>query len=257
MAALGVPVICQKPMAPTLAAAERMVSACRVCRCAFFRARELALADSHTGAEAGPERRRDRRAFRGWITMISGFPVFSNQPSLRDAGRFILSDLGSHLFDVARFLFGEATNLYCQAGRVHQDIKGEDVATVMMRTAAGMTVVVVMGYAENHLEHDWFPETHIFVEGAKGSIELGSHYWIRVTTETGTHSKRYRPSSYRWIDPAYAVVQSSMVPCLSDLLRALQGQGFAETTGEDNLKTVRLVSAAYESAANGCAVRFW
>jgi predicted dehydrogenase len=35
------------------------------------------------------------------------------------------------------------------------------------------------------------------------------------------------------------------------LLLALRGAGAAETTGEDNLKTVRLVFAAYESASTG------
>jgi predicted dehydrogenase len=37
-------------------------------------------------------------------------------------------------------------------------------------------------------------------------------------------------------------------------LSALQGNGRAETTGEDNLKTVRLVFAAYDSAASGQAL---
>ena len=40
-----------------------------------------------------------------------------------------------------------------------------------------------------------------------------------------------------------------------ELLRHLTGQSRAETTGEDNLKTVQLVVAAYESAASGETVR--
>jgi hypothetical protein len=36
----------------------------------------------------------------------------------------------------------------------------------------------------------------------------------------------------------------------------LRGEGPAETTGEDNLKTVRLVFASYDSAASGQAIRF-
>jgi hypothetical protein len=39
------------------------------------------------------------------------------------------------------------------------------------------------------------------------------------------------------------------VPCCADLLAHLRGEKVAETTGEDNLKTVRLVFGAYESAA--------
>jgi NAD(P)-dependent dehydrogenase (short-subunit alcohol dehydrogenase family) len=44
----------------------------------------------------------------------------------------ILTDMGSHLLDTARFLFGEAQSLYCRTAKVHKDIRGEDVATVMM-----------------------------------------------------------------------------------------------------------------------------
>jgi hypothetical protein len=36
----------------------------------------------------------------------------------------------------------------------------------------------------------------------------------------------------------------------------LRGDGEAETTGEDNLKTMRLTFAAYESARIGKAIRF-
>jgi predicted dehydrogenase len=44
------------------------------------------------------------------------------------------------------------------------------------------------------------------------------------------------------------VVHSSIVPCNANLLAAIKGEGTAETSGEDNLKTVRLVFAAYDSA---------
>ena len=56
--------------------------------------------------------------------------------------------MGSHILDVARFLFGEADSLYCQTHRVHRDIRGEDVATVMLRMRAATTVVCEMAYAE-------------------------------------------------------------------------------------------------------------
>ena len=105
-----------------------------------------------------------------------------------------------------------------------------------------------MSYA-TRMEKERFPETFVFVEGEKGSAELGPDYWIRVTTEQGTLAKRYPPPRYNWADPAYDVVHASIVPCQEDLMAALRGIGSAETTGEDNLKTLRLVYGAYESAA--------
>jgi predicted dehydrogenase len=254
-AARRVPVICQKPMAPSLAEAERMVAACRRARVPFFihenwrwqtpmRALKRVLDAGKIGAP-----------FRARLDMLSGFPVFKNQPALRELEQFILTDLGSHTLDAARFLFGEAETLCCHTHRVHRDIKGEDVATVMMRTAGGATVVVNMAYAENFLEHDHFPETFCFVEGDRGSVELGPDYWLRVTTRAGTHARRHPPPRYPWANPAYAVVHASIVDCNRDLLRALQNGTLAETHAEDNLKTMKLVFAAYESAADGRVVR--
>ena len=199
-----------------------------------------------------------RTPFRARIDMISGFPVFKNQPFLKELPQFILSDLGTHILDVARFLFGEASSLYCHTRRVHPDIKGEDVATVMMKMGPQQTTVLCeMAYAENPLEREVFPQTLMFIEGDKGSLELAPDYWIHVTTKACTTRNRYAPTHFAWADPAYDVVQSSIVDCHRDLLRALSGSGHAETTGDDNLRTLRLVLAAYDSAAagNGVAIK--
>src|SRR6185295_12275316 len=76
------PVVCQKPMASSRAEAERMVQVCRRARVPFFihenwrwqrPIRELKRV-LDTGAIGAP--------FRARIDMISGFPVFQNQPFL-------------------------------------------------------------------------------------------------------------------------------------------------------------------------------
>jgi predicted dehydrogenase len=253
-AAHRLPVICQKPLAPSLAEAERMVAVCREAGVPLLvhenwrwqtpiRALKAAL---DTGVIGVP--------FRARIDMISGFPVFDNQPFLKELQQFIVTDMGSHILDVARFLFGEADSLYCQTSRVHPDIKGEDVATVMLRMGGQTTVLCQMAYAGNYLEREAFPQTFAFVEGERGSIELGQDYWLRVTTQAGTHARRYPPPRYAWADPAYDVVQASMVPCQANLLGALRGEQPAETTGEDNLKTTRLVFGAYASVAQNAVI---
>ena len=67
-------------------------------------------------------------------------------------------------------------------------------------------------------------------------------------------ARRVPPPRYAWADPAYDVVHASIVSCHADLLAALQGVKSAETTAEDNLKTLDLVFAAYESARTRQAV---
>ena len=244
-----IPVISQKPMAVSLEEAEGMVRACREAGVPFFVHENWRWQTAIRALKAVLDEGQIGEVFRARVDFVTGFPVFSNQPFLRELEQFILTDIGSHILDAARFLFGEMTSLYCRTRKIHADIRGEDVATVMMGSAAGATVVCNMAYAENALEHDRFPETYVFVEGTRGSVELGPDFWVRTTTRSGTHARRWPPPRYAWADPAYDVVQASIVPCNANLLAGLRGTGGVETTGEDNLKTMRLVFGAYESAA--------
>jgi len=255
-ASRGVAVICQKPMALSLASAERMVAACAAARVPFFVHENFRWQTAIREVKRVLLEGTIGTPYRARLQLISGAPVFENQPFFRDLEQFLLTDMGSHQLDVARYLFGEAGSLICHIDRIHSDIKGEDVATVMLRMRSKVTVVVFMAYAENFIEHDRNPETFMFIEGSKGSLELGPDYWVRVTTSSGTHAKRFSPPRYPWADPAYEVVQASIVPCHQNLLGALRGEGAAETRAEDNLETARLVFAAYDSAATGQAMKF-
>jgi len=253
VAAHELPVICQKPMATSLEEAEHMVRVCRETGVPFFVHENWRWQTPIRQVKRVLSEKGIGNPFRARIHYCSSFPVFDNQPSLKELEQFILTDMGSHILDVARFLFGEAESVYCQTYRVHRDIKGEDVATVMMKMGNGTTVVCEISYA-SRTEHERFPETYIFVEGEMGSLELGPDYWLRVTTVDGTHARRYPPPRYAWAQPTHDVVHSSIVACNANLLQALRGEGPAETRGEDNLKTVRLIFAAYESAASGQAI---
>jgi len=249
-----VPVICQKPLAPTLAEAEALVAEARAAGVPFLVHENWRWQSPIRALKQVLERAEIGDVFRARIDFVTGFPVFANQPFLRELQQFIITDIGSHLLDAARFLFGPIVSVYCQTRRVHGDIRGEDVATVTMRSAAGAIITCNMAYAENYLERDVFPETLIFVEAEHGSAELAADYQVRVTTRRGTHAVRHPPRQYAWADPAYALVQASIVPCNADLLNHLTGRGQAETTAEDNLQTVRLVFAVYESAATDSVV---
>jgi predicted dehydrogenase len=141
--------ICQKPMAPSLVEAEKMVRVCRRAGIAFavhenwrWQTPVQALKKALNSGIIGT-------AFRARIDMVSGFPVFVQQPFLRKLEQFIITDLGSHMLDTARFLFGEVERLYCRTQRVHADIKGEDVATIMLSMKNGAVVTANMAYVDH------------------------------------------------------------------------------------------------------------
>ena len=242
-----IPVICQKPMANDFETAQTMVQLCRTASVPFFIHEnwrwQRPIREVKKVLDAG----RIGTPFRARIDFNSSFPVFENQPFLRELERFILSDVGTHILDVARFLFGEAARLTCQTRRINQTIRGEDVATVLLQMANGITVTCTLSYA-SRLEFERFPETFLLIEGDRGSIELAPDFWIRVTDQEGTSAKRHPSPVYSWADPNYALIHASIVECHRNLVGGLRGSDPAETTGADNLRTLQLVFEAYESA---------
>lgn len=248
------PVICQKPMAATWRDARMMVQFCARKRTPFLIHENFRWQAPMRALAAELRRGTIGRTFRARIDFISGFPVFANQPFLAGLDQFVISDVGSHALDLARFLFGEARSVYCRTRRINKSIKGEDVATIMLETCGGAHIVINLAYAGNALEREVFPETLVFVEGENGSAELSPGCVLRTTTREGTLVRKANPAHYSWADPRYAVVHSSIVDCNANLLAALQGRGVAETSAQDNLRTMRLVFGAYESAACGCAI---
>ena len=252
----GVPVISQKPMATNLVEAEELVSLCRAAQVPFLvhenwrwqstlrRVREIL----DSGAIGAP--------FRARIDMISGFPVFVNQPALRTLDQFLLAGHGQPhpgpgTVPLRR---GREPLLPHPPGplRHPRGRRGDRPDADGREPHVGR---LPDGFAENPLEHECFPQTLVFIEGDRGSLEVAPDYWVRVTTSAGTLARRFVPPHFAWADPDYEVVHASLVPCLANLLGGIKGAD-AETTAEDNLRTVRLVFAAYESARHDRVIRF-
>ena len=248
MAALtGIPVICQKPMAPKLTVAEQMLRQCNESGVPLYihenwrwQTPIRKLKEIIDSGEIG-------KMFKSRVTFCSAFPVFDNQPFLAELDEFILTDIGSHILDVCRFLFGEVSSLLCHTASVNPKIKGEDVANVFMKMQNGISCLAELSYA-SILEYEPFPETFVLVEGEMGSVNLTKNCKIHVTTRNGTRIVNATPPSYSWADPKYNLVHASIVDCNRDLLNALRGKAIAETTGKDNIQTVRLVHASYTSS---------
>ncbi len=246
----ALPVICQKPLAPDFASAQRMVRTCEAAKVPLYVHENFRWQQPIRHLKKLLDNDTIGTPFRARIYFNSAFPVFKNQPFLAQLERMMLADVGVHLLDVGRFLFGEVTRLYCQTQRVNSDIKGEDVATLLLETVGGMTVTVEMSYA-SVVDYESFPQTLVEVEGNRGSVRLGPDYCFTVITREGQRPEQLTLPSYDWVHPQYAVVQSSMVEIHRHFLAGLRDGQAVETSGADNLRTLRLVEAAYESVKRG------
>ncbi|TAE49997.1 MAG: gfo/Idh/MocA family oxidoreductase [Bacteroidetes bacterium] len=248
-AAKGIAVICQKPMAPSFNEAKAMLEFCQNHQSPLFIHENFRWQAPIRQLKQALDSGRIGTVFKAKVSFCSAFPVFDNQPFLAELEHFILTDIGSHVLDICRFLFGDARSLYALTQRVNPRIKGEDVAHVLMEMENGVHCFAEMSYA-SLLEKEAFPQTLVLVEGTQGSAHLTNDFVLKITTREGTFSEKIDPVMYPWLDPEYAVVHSSIVDCNKDILRGLQG-GPCETTGADNLKTVALVWGAYASAKTG------
>jgi len=238
-----VPVICQKPMGPDYAACQRMVQTCSQAGIPF-------LVHENTRWQAGfraMKRLMDSGAigapFRAKI-VLNDYDNFTNQPYMKVERRLTIADTGSHTLDVIRFFFGEAQEIYCRTQRIRSDIAGEDVATIMLRCGD----VTVLNELSNST-HMYDAYTQMIIEGTAGTLELLTEHRVRLTTVEGTRIERHVPPVYAWSQGAHPWL-TSIVPCHANLLQAIQAgnASLAETNSVDNLKTMRLVYAAYDSA---------
>lgn len=247
----GVNIICQKPLAPSFGEAQRIVKAAKNVTFMVhenFRWQRPMLELKKAAARLGD-------LFFGRIQFRSGYDVYADQPYLATDERFIIYDLGVHLFDLARFFFGEAATLSCYTQRVNPNIVAEDVATALLQMKSGAHVVVDMSYASK-LEHEAFPQTLVALEGIKGSARLDIDYGLSATIEGQTEHFDVSPRAVDDISPPVNAIPESVLNIQRHFIDCLENGKVPNTSGEDNLRTLELTFGAYRSAAQGETIKF-
>jgi len=249
-AAAGVNLICQKPLADTMEDARAMVAAAEAAGVTMmvhenFRwqsAIRRAAAEIEAGAIGAP--------FWGRVSFRSAFDVYAAQPYLATDARFIIQDLGIHILDVARFLFGDVASLSATTRRVNPRIRGEDVATMLMTHENGVTSVVDCSYA-TRLPVEPFPQTLLEVDGDAGTLRLDAGYRLTVFGPRGLREIDAAPPLLPWAERPWHNIQESVLRIQEHFAECLAAGRAPETSGADNVRTLGLVHAAYASAEAG------
>lgn len=244
----GKHVITQKPMAESVHQCVEMVEACDRAGVRLF------VHDNwrwQTPVRRFLEWYRQRpagQARRGRFSYLSSFPVFDLQPSLKEAKRFILMDMGTHIVDTARAFLGDLAWVAAQTATITPGVAGEDLATILAGTAAGTQCTIELSYASpTDGEHDL--ETLIQLECDDGVMELGHDFRASLTTRGGrTVSRRFPPATHDWLLPQYTLSMGSCLPANRSFYEALTTGRESENDGRDYLNTMEAVFAAYESA---------
>jgi len=138
----GAAVICQKPFADTLACihhglriGERAGKPLIVHENFRWQAPIIALrAKLVEGVIGAPAYAR--------ISFRHRVDVYAGQRYLAEGARLALMDVGLHLFDVSRFLFGDAADLHCRTQSLRSGIAGEDMFLATLQQKVGALVAV-------------------------------------------------------------------------------------------------------------------
>jgi D-apiose dehydrogenase len=246
-ASRGVAVICQKPFAPTLEDAKAIVAACKHANVPLmvhenFRWQSpiQKVKEILSCGEIGD-------VFWGRVSFRSAYDVFSGQPYLAEGARFIVEDLGIHALDVARFLFGNVSNVSARIKRVNPMIKGEDVATILLDHGGGVTSIVDCSYASVN-EMELFPQTLLEIDGNLGTLRLEANYQLIVTAKGKTRRIDVSPPILPWASKPWHNIQESVALIEQHWVNCLRNKTEPQTSGRDNLKTFALVEAVYRSA---------
>jgi predicted dehydrogenase len=242
-AARGVDVMCQKPLAPTLAEAQALV--------------ESVDARVRLMVHENWRYRPWYRQIKSWIQEGQiGVPLLANmalyssgllpderglrpdlerQPFMAREIRFLIAEVLIHQIDVVRWLMGPLRVVGARASRTIDVVDGETMATILMETADGRPVTVsgmmaAPGFPPRTLDR-------LELIGTAGSAVLDrtslSLLGAQKKSVTYDFAQSYQASFDSTIE--------SFVDCLET------GKQF-ETNASDNLETLRLVEHAYWAA---------
>jgi predicted dehydrogenase len=241
----GIAVLCQKPMAATLAEAEGLVGDLGATGRVMihdnwrFRATYRRLRQWLDAGIAGDIRRVQLDYLSsGMIADASGRrPAIVRQPNFAALERLLVMEVMIHHLDTLRFLLGDIELVTARLARSNDDIAGEDIATLTLRTADGTPVLL----AGNLAAHGEPPQARdqLRIYGSKGTIVLDG-YRLSCVGET-TIAEDFDP---------VLTYQGAYDSAVAHFLDTLEAGGQFETAPADNLRTLALVEAAYAADAN-------
>ena len=190
----------------------------------------------------------------GRVSFRTGYDIYKGQPYLAKEERFVLMDLGVHVFDMARVLLGEVEHISAELQKRNPNVAGEDTATMLLKHRSGAVSIVECTY-ESRRVPDVFPESLLEIEGPKGAIILKPGSVLDVTIEGKTKTYDADAPVLPWAERPWHIIQESVLATCDHILESFRAGRPADTSAQDNVRTFTLVEAAYEAASAGRSVR--
>jgi predicted dehydrogenase len=245
----GVHVLVEKPMAMSVAEAEKMLAASQKSGAKLMVAHCWRFDEDVNWLKAEASK-------LGKIIRTKGYGVHSNwgpggwftQKAL--AGGGAMADMGIHALDTARYLLGDPqpVSVYAKIGTFYKDFDVDDTGVIMVEWDNGTTSYIESGWWQPHMDG---PEAATQLYGTQGFgrlfptlLELPNAEKQRVDIVKSGFKfprKEHCPQSMYDAQMAY------FIECIRENKTPIPG-------GLEGLVNMKVVEAAYESSKTGKAV---
>lgn len=245
----GLPMICQKPLAPDFRTAAQIIELANASKQPFM---------VHENFRFQPWYREIKRLLQSGvvgqrlhtITMRSRLgdgwgqdAYLSRQPYFRTMPRLLIHETGVHFVDTFRYLAGEIAECSADIRRLNDVIVGEDSGLLRFRFAGGgVGVWDANRYNESTAENPRYTFGELLIEADGGSLWLHTDGSITIKPLGQPEYRHdFTPSKLGFGgDCVYA--------CQQHFLNVLAGKSSCETSPSEYLKSLQVVEALYESA---------
>ncbi len=254
-ASRGVAIVCQKPLAPTLAESARIVRNATEAGVRFmvhenfrwqpwYRAIKRILDDGRIGTPIHCYFRM--RTGDGW----GADAYLARQPFFREYPRLLVYETAVHFIDTFRYLLGEIDEVYAKLRRLNPVIRGEDAGQICFSFASGATAILDANrYNETEADNPRYTFGELRLDAIEGHLVMEADSSMRIKPlGKDAQAVEYQRENRNFAGDCVYRLQRHFVDCL------LAGAPF-ESHGEDYLKTLAVVDAVYDSADSGQAVR--
>ncbi len=254
-AGMGIHVICQKPLAPTLDEARQIVASTNEAGVRFmvyenwrfqpwYREIKRLLDDGAVGEKIHVMSFRSRMG-DGW-----GAEAYLNrQPYFRDYPRLLVYENGVHFIDTYRYLGDEIRRVYAVLKKLNPVIAGEDFGVVVFHFESGATGLWDANrYNESNTPNPRYTFGEFLVDADGGSIRLYNDGRLTIQKlGEPEEDHEYQHEDRNFCSDCCYTTQRHFID------RMLDGKPF-ETDGANYLRTLAVQDAVYESAAKGTPV---
>ncbi|KPL12210.1 oxidoreductase [candidate division BRC1 bacterium SM23_51] len=250
----GKHVLCEKPLCRTLEEADSMIEACRQAGVLLMYGEELCFAPKYVRAKALADEGALGKVF---LVKQSEEHFGPHMPwfwDIEQSGGGVLLDMGCHGIEFARWVFGKpkVKSVVASLGlHVHADkTRGEDHSFCVVEFEGGRVAMIENSWAKQGGMDD---RCEIYGSGGFTRADLLRGNSLLTFSESGYGYAVEKAATTRgYTFTMFEEIWNYGFPQeLAHFVRCVKGEETPIETGEDGREVLKIICAAYESAATG------